>query len=138
MLPSSPQADQLKPIAEELGCTQAQLALAFCLANPRVSTVITGATKVEQASGAPARLLPGPGISPCAARCPSPLALCQSSEPVPHRAHTLTRSTASSPLLLLLCPLGRTQVKENMKALEVVPKLTPEVLQRINAIFPAP
>jgi voltage-dependent potassium channel beta subunit len=35
-------------IARELGCTTAQLALAWCLANPRVSTVITGASKKEQ------------------------------------------------------------------------------------------
>ncbi|EME25908.1 Probable voltage-gated potassium channel subunit beta [Galdieria sulphuraria] len=40
--------DSLKPIAEELGCTLAQLAIAWCAANPNVSTVITGATKLEQ------------------------------------------------------------------------------------------
>jgi voltage-dependent potassium channel beta subunit len=39
---------QMKPIAEELGCTMAQLALAWCLKNPDVSTVITGASKVNQ------------------------------------------------------------------------------------------
>lgn len=38
----------LMPVAEELGCTIAQLALAWCLKNPHVSTVITGASKVEQ------------------------------------------------------------------------------------------
>ena len=37
----------LKAVAEELGCTRAQLALAWCLKNPRVSTVITGASRVE-------------------------------------------------------------------------------------------
>ena len=42
--------DSLKPIAEELGCTLAQLALAWCVKNEHVSTVITGATKPEQAS----------------------------------------------------------------------------------------
>ena len=42
--------DALKPIAEELGCTLAQLALAWCIKNEHVSTVITGATKPEQAS----------------------------------------------------------------------------------------
>jgi aryl-alcohol dehydrogenase-like predicted oxidoreductase len=31
-----------------LGCTPAQLALAWCLKNPNVSTVITGASRVEQ------------------------------------------------------------------------------------------
>lgn len=36
--------DQLKPIAEELGCTMPQLALAWCGANPNVSTVIMGAS----------------------------------------------------------------------------------------------
>lgn len=35
-------------IAKELGCSTAQLAIAWCLRNPRVSTVITGATKKEQ------------------------------------------------------------------------------------------
>ena len=64
----------LEPIAKELNCTLSQLAIAWCLKNPFVSTVITGATRVEQ-------------------------------------------------------------VKENMKASEVAPKLTPEVLQRIDKIF---
>jgi voltage-dependent potassium channel beta subunit len=35
-------------IAEELGCTPAQLALAWCAKNPNVSTIITGASTVEQ------------------------------------------------------------------------------------------
>jgi voltage-dependent potassium channel beta subunit len=35
-------------VAEELGCTPAQLAIAWCAKNPRVSTVITGASRVEQ------------------------------------------------------------------------------------------
>ena len=39
---------QLAPLADELGCTLAQLALAWCLKNPRVSTVITGASRVAQ------------------------------------------------------------------------------------------
>jgi voltage-dependent potassium channel beta subunit len=39
---------KLEPLAHELGCTLAQLALAWCLKNPRVSTVITGATRVAQ------------------------------------------------------------------------------------------
>jgi len=38
----------LKPIAHELGCTLAQLALAWCLKNPNVSTVITGASRKSQ------------------------------------------------------------------------------------------
>ncbi len=64
---------QLVPIAQELGCTLAQLALAWCLRNPDVSTVITGASRPAQ-------------------------------------------------------------VQENMKALEVVPKLTADVVARIDAI----
>jgi voltage-dependent potassium channel beta subunit len=39
---------KLKPIADELGCSRSQLALAWCLKNPNVSTVITGASRVEQ------------------------------------------------------------------------------------------
>jgi voltage-dependent potassium channel beta subunit len=35
-------------LAKELGCTPAQLAIAWCAKNPRVSTVITGASRVEQ------------------------------------------------------------------------------------------
>jgi voltage-dependent potassium channel beta subunit len=65
---------RLVPIAEELSCPLAQLALAWCLKNPNVSTVITGASRVEQ-------------------------------------------------------------VVENMKAIDVVPKLTPEVMGRIEAIL---
>ncbi len=39
---------RLMPLADELGCTMAQLALAWCLKNPNVSTVITGASKPQQ------------------------------------------------------------------------------------------
>ncbi|MFZ1398717.1 MAG: aldo/keto reductase [Candidatus Promineifilaceae bacterium] len=38
----------LVPIAEELGTTMPRLAIAWCLKNPNVSTVITGASKVAQ------------------------------------------------------------------------------------------
>lgn len=65
---------QLVPIANDLGCTMAQLALAWCLKNPNVSTVITGASRPEQ-------------------------------------------------------------VHENMKALDVVPKLTDDVMERIEAVL---
>ena len=61
----------LEPIAKELDCTLAQLSLAWCLANPFVSTVITGASRVSQ-------------------------------------------------------------LHENMKASEITPKLTPEILERID------
>ena len=64
----------LGKIAEELDCTTAQLALAWCLKNPNVSTVITGATSVKQ-------------------------------------------------------------LKENMKAAEVAPKITLEVLEKIDKAF---
>ena len=39
---------ELKAIADELGCTLSQLAIAWCAKNPNVSTVITGASRVEQ------------------------------------------------------------------------------------------
>ncbi|MFC1922304.1 potassium channel beta subunit family protein [Chloroflexota bacterium] len=65
---------KLMPIAEQLDSTMAQLALAWCLKNPNVSTVITGASRPEQ-------------------------------------------------------------VVENMAALEVVPKLTDEVMERIEAVL---
>jgi len=67
-------ARRLKPISEDLGCTQAQLALAWCLKNPHVSTVITGASRPAQ-------------------------------------------------------------VKENMKALDFVERLTPDVMSRIEEIL---
>lgn len=64
----------LEPIAKELDCTLSQLSLAWCLKNPYVSSVITGASRVEQ-------------------------------------------------------------VHENMKAIDVAPKLTPEILERMDTIF---
>ncbi len=64
---------RLAPVAKELGCTLAQLSLAWCVKNPHVSSVITGASRPQQ-------------------------------------------------------------VVENMKALDVVPKLNPDVLARIDAI----
>ncbi|WP_130649242.1 potassium channel beta subunit family protein [Egicoccus halophilus] len=67
---------QLKEVADELECSLAQLALAWCAKNPHVSTVITGASRVEQ-------------------------------------------------------------VHENMRALEVLPKLTDDVLDRIDEITQA-
>ena len=63
----------LQSIAEELDCTLAQLAIAWCAKNPHVSTVITGASRVEQ-------------------------------------------------------------VHENLAALDVVPKLTDDVMARIDAV----
>lgn len=42
------QADRLLPIAEEIGCSMANLALAWVISNPDVSTAIFGASSVEQ------------------------------------------------------------------------------------------
>ncbi len=39
---------KISQIADSLSCTTSQLALAWCLKNPNVSSVITGATKKEQ------------------------------------------------------------------------------------------
>jgi len=64
----------LEPIAKELDCTLSQLCIAWCLKNPFVSTVITGASRVGQ-------------------------------------------------------------VHENMKAVEVKPKITPEILEKMDKIF---
>lgn len=41
-------AAALEPIARDLGATPSQLAIAWCLRNPHVSTVITGASRLEQ------------------------------------------------------------------------------------------
>ena len=38
----------LAPVAADLGCTLAQLAIAWCLKNPNVSTVLTGASRPAQ------------------------------------------------------------------------------------------
>jgi len=38
----------LQPLAEEIGATLAQMAIAWCLKNPNVSTVITGASRASQ------------------------------------------------------------------------------------------
>ncbi|KAJ6961751.1 hypothetical protein NC652_000637 [Populus alba x Populus x berolinensis] len=65
--------DGLKPIADELGVPLSQLAIAWCAANPNVSSVITGATK-------------------------------------------------------------ESQIQENMKAVEVIPLLTPAVMEKIEAV----
>ncbi|MBL8949590.1 MAG: aldo/keto reductase [Myxococcaceae bacterium] len=41
-------AERLEPLAKELGCSLAQLSLAWCLKKPHVSTVILGASKASQ------------------------------------------------------------------------------------------
>lgn len=40
--------ERLRPIAERFGASMAQLAIAWCAANPHVSTVITGASRASQ------------------------------------------------------------------------------------------
>ena len=40
--------DSLRAIADELGCTLAQMSLAWCASNPNVSSVITGASRPSQ------------------------------------------------------------------------------------------
>jgi voltage-dependent potassium channel beta subunit len=39
---------KLDPMAKELGCTPAQLAIAWCLKKPNISTVILGASRADQ------------------------------------------------------------------------------------------
>ena len=73
-------AEELKTVADDLGTSRALLAIAWCLKNPNVSTVILGASKPEQ-------------------------------------------------------------VTENLKAMELLPKLTEDVMERIETILgnkPAP
>ncbi len=41
-------AAELEPVARDLGCSLPQLAIAWCLANPNVSTVLLGASKTSQ------------------------------------------------------------------------------------------
>jgi aryl-alcohol dehydrogenase-like predicted oxidoreductase len=40
--------DQLATIASEIGCSLAQLAIAWCTSNDKVSTVILGASRLSQ------------------------------------------------------------------------------------------
>ena len=65
---------QLTPVAQELGASMAQLAIAWCLKNPHVSSVITGASRAEQ-------------------------------------------------------------VDENMRALDIAERITPEIMQKIDEIL---
>lgn len=72
--PKIEKVKRLKRVADEIGCTRAQLSIAWCLKNPNVSSVITGATR-------------------------------------------------------------RSQMIENLGALEVVPRLTPDVMRGIEEVF---
>ena len=46
--PKIERVKKLKAVADRLGCSRAQLALAWCIKNPHVSSAITGATRREQ------------------------------------------------------------------------------------------
>ena len=46
--PKIERVKKLKAVADRVGCTRAQLAIAWCLKNPHVSSAITGATRREQ------------------------------------------------------------------------------------------
>ena len=54
----------LTSVAEDLGCTLAQLSIAWCALNPHVSTVITGASRVEQVHENLAALEVIPALTP--------------------------------------------------------------------------
>ena len=56
--------DKLKKVAEELGATLPQLAIAWCARNPNVSTVIMGATKEAQVRCPSSSSLEGSGLHP--------------------------------------------------------------------------
>jgi voltage-dependent potassium channel beta subunit len=45
---SNARVRQLRTVADDLGCTLSQLSIAWCARNPHVSTVITGASRVDQ------------------------------------------------------------------------------------------
>ena len=55
---------KLTPIAQELGCTMAQLAIAWCVKNPDVSTVITGASRADQVTENLASMKAVPKLTP--------------------------------------------------------------------------
>ena len=40
--------NKLKGLADELGCSMAQLAMAWCINNPDVTTAVTGASSPKQ------------------------------------------------------------------------------------------
>ena len=42
------QVEQSRPIADRLGCSMAQLALAWCLTRPEVASLIIGVTRASQ------------------------------------------------------------------------------------------
>jgi aryl-alcohol dehydrogenase-like predicted oxidoreductase len=57
-------AEALRPLAAELGCSLAQLAIAWCLSNPRVSSVLLGATTRGQLEENLGALAVAPRLTP--------------------------------------------------------------------------
>ena len=115
---------KLEPIAKELGGTLAQLALAWVAKNPHVSSVITGASRVEQVTvnlGALALLEP---IAKDLGGTLAQLALAWVAKN-PRVSSVITGAS------------GVEQVKANLEALALVDKLTPEVMGRIDAVTAA-
>lgn len=60
---------RLAGVAESLGCSLAQLAIAWCVRNPHVSSVITGASRVEQVSQNLAAMDVVPKLTPQVLAC---------------------------------------------------------------------
>lgn len=122
--------DKLKPIAERMGATTAQLALAWCAANPRVSTVITGSSKRSQVRGVGGEkgergggvLITG-GLVKCGAHgCPKCAGCLQHAAHAPHSWE------------LTLPPPGASQLEDNLKALNFIDKITDDVKKEIDDI----
>lgn len=71
-------AQELKTLAADLGLTAAQLALAWCLKHPAVTSVIAGVTRLEQLEGnlkAAEAQLPADVVQRCNALFPLPASL---------------------------------------------------------------
>ena len=110
--------DGLRPIAEELGCSMAQLALAWAASNPDVSTVITGASKPQQAS------VTHPYKPLALLRCANEPGVCIN---LAHVDGSLVCKCSSR----VLCAL---QVEDNMKAISYISKID-SVRDKIEAVM---
>ena len=126
--------DGLQKIAERLDCKLAQLAIAWCAKNPNVSTVITGATKQEQVGSVPILTPHLPACSSSLAKT-AQLAACWLYDSLRSCRHLAVSSWhAIQHLLLLLTAFHAVQVTENFQSLEVLHKLTPEIMEEIDDI----
>jgi predicted aldo/keto reductase-like oxidoreductase len=94
------QVDKLRPIATELGCSLANLSLAWVISNPDVSTAIFGASSVQQVHDNLKAIevrdkLYEPSSSLTRTRCvllqPHTIRIC------PWRVYTLQRTVATCP-----------------------------------------